>query len=128
MRRVKTMQIELHAIQNFAPSNLNRDDTGAPKDCLFGGSRRARVSSQCLKRAMREAFRDGGLLPEGAIGTRTKRIAEQLIVRLTDRGISEEEAKPLVERALGGIGLKLENDEKTQYLLFVGADELDAIA
>jgi hypothetical protein len=42
------MLIELHAIQNFAPSNLNRDDTGAPKDCLFGGYRRARVSSQAL--------------------------------------------------------------------------------
>ena len=24
--------IEIHLIQNFAPSNLNRDDTGAPKD------------------------------------------------------------------------------------------------
>ena len=36
--------IEYHLIQNFAPSNLNRDDTGAPKDALFGGHRRARVS------------------------------------------------------------------------------------
>lgn len=37
--------VEIHALQNFAPSNLNRDDTGAPKDALFGGTRRARVSS-----------------------------------------------------------------------------------
>ena len=29
------MFIEIHAIQNFAPSNLNRDDTGSPKDCEF---------------------------------------------------------------------------------------------
>lgn len=43
--------IEFHLIQNFAPSNLNRDDTGAPKDAIFGGYRRARISSQCLKRA-----------------------------------------------------------------------------
>src|SRR5258707_1343758 len=65
------MLIELHAIQNFAPSNLNRDDTGAPKDCTFGGYRRARVSSQAFKRAMRMEFRDGGLLPDKAnIGTR----------------------------------------------------------
>ncbi len=47
------MFIELHMIQNFALSNLNRDDTGSPKDCEFGGYRRARISSQCLKRAIR---------------------------------------------------------------------------
>ena len=47
------MFLELHILQNFAPSNLNRDDTGAPKDCEFGGHRRARISSQCLKRAIR---------------------------------------------------------------------------
>jgi CRISPR system Cascade subunit CasC len=123
------MLIELHAIQNFAPSNLNRDDTGAPKDCIFGGYRRARVSSQAFKRAMRMEFRDGGLLPDKAdIGTRTKRIVEELIARLGDAGIAEDEAKPLIERALGGLGLKLEADNKTQYLLFVGPRELDALA
>lgn len=47
------MFIELHMIQNFVPSNLNRDDTGSPKDCEFGGHRRARISSQCLKRSIR---------------------------------------------------------------------------
>jgi CRISPR system Cascade subunit CasC len=47
------MFVELHILQNFAPSNLNRDDTNSPKDCSFGGVRRARISSQCLKRAMR---------------------------------------------------------------------------
>ena len=52
--------VEIHALQNFAPSNLNRDDTGAPKDALFGGTRRARVSSQCLKRAVRQHFDEIG--------------------------------------------------------------------
>jgi CRISPR system Cascade subunit CasC len=47
------MLIELHLIQNFAPANLNRDDTNNPKDCDFGGVRRARISSQCFKRAIR---------------------------------------------------------------------------
>lgn len=46
--------VEIHVLQNFAPSNLNRDDTGAPKDAFFGGTRRARVSSQCDKRAIRQ--------------------------------------------------------------------------
>ena len=47
--------IEIHALQNFAPSNLNRDDTGVRK-MPFGGTRRARVSSQCLKRSIRQHF------------------------------------------------------------------------
>lgn len=47
------MFVEVHIIQSFSPSNLNRDDTNAPKDCVFGGVRRARISSQCIKRAVR---------------------------------------------------------------------------
>src|SRR6476620_6062844 len=49
------MFVELHILQNFPPSNLNRDDVGQPKDGDFGGFRRARISSQCLKRSIRYA-------------------------------------------------------------------------
>ena len=49
----KTMFIQFHILKNFHPSNLNRDDLGAPKTCYFGGYRRARISSQCIKRNMR---------------------------------------------------------------------------
>src|SRR5664280_758739 len=68
------MFIEIHAIQNFAPSNLNRDDTGSPKDCEFGGHRRARVSSQCWKRAVREYFSQEDLIPEAQRSVRTKKL------------------------------------------------------
>ena len=47
------MLIEVHIIQNHAPSNLNRDDSGSPKSAIFGGYRRSRISSQCLKRCYR---------------------------------------------------------------------------
>ena len=75
---MKTM-IEIHALQNFAPSNLNRDDTGAPKDALFGGTRRARVSSQCSKRAVREFFKEKN---DALFASRTKRIVDTLKERL----------------------------------------------
>ena len=48
--------IELHILQSFPVTCLNRDDLGAPKSALFGGVPRARVSSQCWKRAVREYF------------------------------------------------------------------------
>lgn len=60
------MKIEIHLLQNLSPSNLNRDDTGSPKDCEFGGVRRARVSSQCWKRAVRDAFETGGDFAPGS--------------------------------------------------------------
>ncbi|MHC1771728.1 MAG: type I-E CRISPR-associated protein Cas7/Cse4/CasC [Flexilinea sp.] len=77
------MFIELHLIQNFAPSNLNRDDTNNPKDCEFGGVRRARISSQCLKRAIRmdPCFERYTEIPTSK---RTLRIASELSEELNE--------------------------------------------
>ncbi|MBT8339579.1 MAG: type I-E CRISPR-associated protein Cas7/Cse4/CasC [Desulfatitalea sp.] len=45
--------IELHILQSFPVTCLNRDDLGAPKSAIFGGAQRARISSQSWKRAIR---------------------------------------------------------------------------
>src|SRR5512136_3112896 len=77
------MLIQFHILQNYAPSNLNRDDTGSPKDAIFGGYRRGRISSQCLKRSIRkseafaEAFKISGLL-----GIRTKQLPKLIQTEL----------------------------------------------
>jgi len=42
-------------LQSMPPGNLNRDDTGQPKKCLFGGVTRGRISSQCLKYNIRHS-------------------------------------------------------------------------
>lgn len=54
------MLVQFHLLQSMPPGNLNRDETGQPKHCLFGGVTRGRISSQCLKRTMRrsEVFQD----------------------------------------------------------------------
>ena len=116
------MKIEIHVLQNFAPSNLNRDDTGAPKDCELGGVRRARISSQCLKRAIRDAFENHALVAEAHRAARTKRIVENVAKIVAEkRGVDLERAQKAVTTALGGAGLKAdpEKEWKTQYLLFV---------
>ena len=122
------MILELHIIQNFAPSNLNRSDTGAPKDCIFGGSRRARISSQCFKRAMREHFRENFSAQEN-LAERSTRLVEEIASQLEGSGKDKEEAKRIVETALSGIGLKMSAKDatKTQYLLFLGRDEIKRI-
>lgn len=118
--------IEFHLIQNFAPSNLNRDDTGAPKDAIFGGQRRARVSSQCLKRAIRLKSAESGMIPSEFGSVRTKKLKELLQGRLAELG--HPEAGPQIETALAAAGLKVKEDGKTEYLLFLGQGEIERLA
>ena len=127
---MKTL-IEIHALQNFAPSNLNRDDTGAPKDALFGGTRRARVSSQCLKRAVRQHFT--GLVEQNALASddvafRTKRVLDVLTKSLVEKGRAEAEAAQKVRLALAAIELPVKEDGKSEYILFLGQREVSNIA
>lgn len=116
------MKIELHLLQNFAPSNLNRDDTGAPKDCEFGGVRRARISSQCFKRSIRQAFAVHhlfGAQTNERLAARTKRLVGDVADRLaTTKNRDKAAAFHLVAFTLQSARLKMK-DEKTQYLLFV---------
>lgn len=92
------MFIEIHILQNFAPSNLNRDDTGNPKDSEFGGVRRARISSQCIKRAIRHhsAFKD---TIGTDIGFRTRFLTRVLEEALKESHKSQDE----LERVTRGI-------------------------
>lgn len=129
-------RIEFHILQSFAPSNLNRDDTGSPKDAVFGGVRRGRISSQALKRATRLHMKNGGLIPEHAGSTRSKRLVGLLVERLKGR-VAPEIATVAASNLLGQVGSQKKMQVKiskeggeplTEYLMFVGDSELDAIA
>ncbi|MCY4089569.1 MAG: type I-E CRISPR-associated protein Cas7/Cse4/CasC [Caldilineaceae bacterium] len=122
------MFVEIHILQNFAPSNLNRDDTGMPKDCEFGGYRRARISSQCFKRAMRNEFDARGLIEKDSLARRTKRLVAELADRFKGGGRDVEEATSVIKLVLSGAKLEVGSDDKTQYLLFLGNREIDKLA
>lgn len=132
------MIVEYHAIQSFAPANLNRDDAGVPKSCTFGGVLRARVSSQSWKRAIRMRFaaEDSGL----ATGLRTKRAHQEIVNRLTsgDGALDEDRARHraavVLEAEPIGVGLAIGDDEedsaeiKTKQLIFFREEDLDLLA
>lgn len=88
-----TLYIDLHAIQTVPPSNINRDETGAPKTATFGGVPRHRVSSQAWKRAIRKDFKER--LPQDQLGVRTKRVISKIVVRtqelVVERGLDESD-------------------------------------
>ena len=77
------MRLELHVLQSFPASSLNRDDTGNDKSVVFGGYDRTRISSQCLKKAMRDYFRENS---DFTSGLRTKVLLIKLDEILKERG------------------------------------------
>ena len=125
------MILELHLIQNFAPSNLNRDDTNAPKDCIFGGFRRARISSQCIKRSVRKhpGFSKNVVDGGGSVGIRTKRLKQKLTDTFVDRNKKpKDESEIVASMIVDLLGLKLKENEKTEYLLYFGENEIIEMA
>ncbi|MEO5917259.1 MAG: type I-E CRISPR-associated protein Cas7/Cse4/CasC [Luteolibacter sp.] len=86
--------IELHILQSFPVSCLNRDDVGSPKSAVFGGVTRARLSSQSLKRAVRLNFNESHY-GDAFHTTRTKLAHEKLVEDLIAGGLSLESAEPL---------------------------------
>ncbi|MGD0826586.1 MAG: type I-E CRISPR-associated protein Cas7/Cse4/CasC [Desulfobaccales bacterium] len=120
------MFVELHLLQNFAPSCLNRDDTNSPKDCEFGGTRRARISSQCIKRAIRTYFKNESSLPPENLARRTARLVDLVAEGLTKAGKDPAKARQMAEAAARGWGLGFKED-KTQYLILLGTKEVSAL-
>lgn len=119
--------VEVHVLQTVPPSNLNRDDAGTPKQAIYGGVGRARVSSQSWKRATRKVFEEG--VPEEQQATRTKRIAELLTNRLVVRtGLEPGQAVRLATFLLAPLGIKPgKKAAETAYLLFLGRGQVDGI-
>lgn len=114
------VKIEVHLIQNFAPSNLNRDDTGQPKSATFGGFRRARISSQCSKRCARQLWRRG---KPASVGERTKLLKAELTPRLEADGRTAEQIGKALDTFITQLYSKMDGD-KTAVLLFVSKDEI----
>ncbi len=122
--------IELHILQSFPVSCLNRDDVGSPKTAVFGGVNRARLSSQSLKRAIREYAQDN--LPGARFGGhRTKLIVQPLVDALKRHGVVDE--KLAAEHALNIADKLAKLDAKAEppqvgTLTFLAPSEIDAIA
>lgn len=140
------MLIQIHILQNYAPSNLNRDDTGAPKDAVFGGVRRGRISSQCIKRSIRrsaafsEAFAKDDLL-----GVRTRKYPALIREELKKKGVEEPDLSAIVDKLseVGRESTKKGNEEENpedvkteaveakamvKQLMFIGKNEIPPMA
>lgn len=118
--------LQLHLLTAYPPSNPNRDDLGRPKSAIYGGAPRLRISSQALKRAIREdiGFREA---LSGALGERTQRLGEVIVAHVRGKEGSQEQAVEIARQVAGAFGkLKSEKDDnptRIEQLAFISPEE-----
>lgn len=122
------MLIEVHMLKNYPPVNLNRDDSGAPKTCFFGGVQRGRISSQCLKRSWRisETFKE-----LGSYGIRTRNMPELVGNKLAELGVTPEFVEEAVKKLTGIANKDGTMNKKGNYttqMVFYSSEEIERIA
>mgnify|MGYP004484900199 CR=1 FL=1 len=121
--------LTVHVIQSYPCNVLNRDDTGSPKSCTFGGVRRSRVSSQCVKRSSRMEFYK--MLPEEEMGIRTKELPKLVSEELAAQGHGDIFDIFDADHALEAAGMKLSDKTKKPTLksiYFASAQQCRAFA
>ena len=128
-----SIYVDFHVLQTVPPSCVNRDDTGSPKTAVYGGSVRARVSSQAWKHAMRKEFR--GMFAEDDLGNRTKNVVQLVAQEMQSIDASLDEKKCLKKAAdaldAAGISLKAKKKEeikKADALFFMSNRQAKEIA
>lgn len=125
------MLYEIHMLKNYPPTNLNRDDSGAPKSCQFGGTNRGRISSQCLKRSWRTSPLLAQAIGAEHLGTRTRRLPDLVAEKLEEMGASQEYIQAVLPR-LSGFGNKDGKDNKegnyTAQVIFYAPEDIQAVA
>lgn len=118
--------IDIHAIQTLPPSCVNRDDTGSPKGCMYGGVWRDRVSSQAWKHAMRKYFLEHS---DADVGIRSTDVVRYIADRIKEKdpSVADKKALEMSEKLFKAakIGLK---DHKTKALFFLGRQQAENLA
>jgi len=119
--------LQLHLLTAYPPSNPNRDDQGRPKSATVGGTPRLRLSSQSIKRAVRQSSVMQTELM-GALGERTQRIGNEIREVLVAEGASDDAVTDVV-RSVAEIFGKLDAEAEKKgniyirQLAFVSPDE-----
>lgn len=128
-----SIYVDIHVLQTVPPSCVNRDDTGSPKTAVYGGTTRARVSSQAWKHAMRGDFRK--MFATEELGVRSLKVVSLVAdeIAAIDSTISEKARNKKAAEALkaAGISIKSTKDddiEKADALFFMSNKQAKEIA
>ncbi|MGW7029184.1 type I-E CRISPR-associated protein Cas7/Cse4/CasC [Streptomyces xanthophaeus] len=122
-----SLYLDVHLLQSYPYSNLNRDRQGAPKSARYGGVTRARQSSQNGKRHTRRAVENA----TGIRAVRTRGVPKAVAERLQSRGWAADAALTagqMLILAAGVKGLGIADSQGTNALLFLPESALDELA
>ena len=125
------MLYEFHMLKNFPPTNLNRDDTGAPKTCVFGNATRGRISSQCLKRAWRTSALFSDDLGKNNLGIRTRKLPMLVSERLLEKGVDRELVEIVMPKLSGFAnknGVENKKGPFTTQIIFYADQDIESVA
>lgn len=121
----KRLYVDFHVLQTVPPSCVNRDDTGSPKTSVYGGSVRARVSSQAWKHAMRVMFTEE-MSDAVETGYRTKK-GTDLVAKQIKALAPDKDALKLAQKVIADAGIK-SDDKGTKALFFMSTAQAKALA
>lgn len=125
------MLYEIHMLKNYPPTNLNRDENGAPKTCWFGNVNRGRISSQCLKRTWRTSPIFQQEIGEENLGIRTRKLPDLVGDKLLEMGVDAKYVELVVPK-ISGFGTKEGTENKkgsyTAQVIFFGPQDIQAAA
>jgi CRISPR system Cascade subunit CasC len=93
--------LNIHVIISHNPSCLNRDDMNMQKSAIFGGVRRVRVSSQCLKRAIRKSEYYLNNLGEPSVRTRDLNKLKEVYAAELKNSFSHDFVSEVIDRIAG---------------------------
>lgn len=116
--------IEVHVLQWFPLSCINRDDAGLPKSMPLGGQRRARWSSQSQKYALRKAFSNS--LDAENLCMKTRRLPIMGLEALVAQGYDESESAERIVAAMYALGLSMNGIKKAGDRKSDDADPVEA--
>jgi CRISPR system Cascade subunit CasC len=101
--------INIHTLISHPSSMMNRDDSGLQKTAVFGGAVRSRISSQCLKRAIRQSDIYRQSVEE--VSVRTNKFDELLALCVTSM---PDEDPALIEDVLLNMGSKVKKEKEKE--------------
>lgn len=119
--------LEFHFLRTLAYSNVNRDEDGSPKSCIFNGIKRWRVSSQSQKRAVLVDLHEKDVNHFDGKNTRHIRdLFEQSLIKCGVKNGNASKIAQGIAELIGGKNNKTPNI--TQTLVKISSSEIEYIS
>ena len=123
---IKPRFLQIHSLNSYSASLLNRDDSGLAKRLPYGGTLRTRISSQCLKRHWKIAKDPHALrkIADVESSIRSRELVTDLVINpLKDKIPQEvlEKLEPEIQKAVYG---SKGGSKKSRQTLLLGNPEI----